>query len=167
VTPADVAIAVRSLARRWRELLAGVNEREDDGEAILREVGDDGWSAVSRVCHLVNVFHRTADDLERVWVHDRPALHDPTAEPRHYSAASLPILSLLTSLAGAADRLGAVVEHYAGRQWERAGKRGEQVVPALELGRAAVHEAAHHLRRCRDELARRCKHPLDGEEDGT
>lgn len=166
LAPPDAAVAARSLARRWRELLDGVAQREEDGEMLLRRRFDSGWSPLERAGHVTGVFEHTAEGLLRVWERERPALDGPGGDDAGRGlAVTTGRGDLLAHLGGAAERLARVVEHYDGAEWDRTGLRAGQEVTAWQLAAEAVYEASHHLRACNDELAAACGHPLDGEEN--
>jgi hypothetical protein len=164
LAPSDIHVAVRSLARRWRELLSIVVESEDDGEALLRQRAADGWSAVDRVSHVTDTFTTAAGQLEQVWEHDTPTLDAVADADTGRGGGNRPLGELLDRLGGGADRLARAVDRYDGDQWGRAGRRDGHTVTALYLAREAVHDASHHLRACRDDLSERCGRPLDEEE---
>lgn len=164
--PGDAAVAARSLARRWRELLDGVAAREDDGELLLRRRLDRGWSPLERAGHVTGVFEHTAEELLRVWEHEQPLLGEPGGDDAGRGlAVKRERGDLLAQLGAAAERLARVIERYEGPDWDRAGVRGDEPVSAWQLATDAIHEGSHHLRACRDELAAACAHPVDGEED--
>lgn len=164
LSPPDAAVAARSLARRWRELLEGVVDREDDGEALLRQRATSGWSPLERVSHVVEVFEGKAERLLRVWEHEHPVLDEVGIDAGRATAARSKPDDLLAQLSGAAERLARVIDRYDGTEWDRTGLRDGHPVTAWQLAAEAIHEASHHLRACRDELAAVCQHPIDGEE---
>jgi len=164
LAPSDAVVAARSLARRWRELLDAVVEREDDAQSLLRQRFAGGWSPLERVGHVSDVFERQAERLMRVWQQERPALDEVRSEARPASAAAAHA-DLLAQLDAAAERLAKVIERFDGGDWDRAGARAGQPVTAWQLVAEAVHEASHHLRACRDELSAVSAHHVDAEEE--
>lgn len=165
LAPTDAAVAARSLARRWRELLDSVAECEDDGEALLRQRLAGGWSPLERVGHVVDVFERKAQRLMRVWETERPVLDEVGINAGRASAATGDRADLVAHLGAAAEQLASVIERYDGEEWHRTGVRAGQPVTAWQLAAEAIHEASHHLRSCRDDLAAVCAHPRDGQEE--
>lgn len=160
VNPADAAVAVRSYARRWRELFRRVADDEAAGEVMLHWQLASGWRPVDRVRRLVHVFDRLATQLELVWAKDDPyldALGDvPAAVPSGSEDA-------LCELDRATERLAEVIDRYEGDQWCRVGDRIGGPVTALQIAREAVHEGSHQLRACRRDLEKACERMLDDE----
>ena len=162
LSPADAAVAARSLARRWRELLTGVAELED-GEALLRRRLIGGSSPLELAGHVGDEFSRTADLLERVWAQDQPSLDEPKATSA--AADSSSVDDLVTAWAAAAERLADSIERYDPDQWDRTGVGAGRPFSALELARGAIHRGVHNLRTCGRSLAAARGRPVDIDED--
>ena len=159
--PADAAVAARSLARRWRELLSAIVEREDAGGALLSRRLPSGWSTLEQAAHVAAVFDRHAQLLERVWIRQQPLIDETSTQACH-ARESTPLLDeALAALASAGETLAGRIQAFDVDDWDRAGTSGEERITALELTHHAIHEGVHHLRVTRDELAPLCKHPLD------
>ena len=164
LAPGDAATAARSFARRWRELLDGVAEREEGGEMLLRQRSATGWSALERAGHVATTLEHGSEVLLQVWEHERPALDEAgSADTGRSLALQADRGVLLARLSAAAERLARVIERYEGPDWARTGLRAGQPISAWELATQVVHEASHHLRACRHELAAVCTHSIESE----
>lgn len=158
VAPSDAAVAARSFARRWRELFAAVTEHEERGSALLVEPFAGGVSPVDRAARVVGAFGQAADDLERIWAHDSPAL---AGTERNLAGGPSAILA---ELGRASERLARAIERFESDQWGRTGLRDDQPITALEVARDAIHVGSHELRACRRGLQEACERPLDESE---
>lgn len=79
-------------------------------------------SPLERVGHLVEVFKRTVEQLERVRQRECPTLDEFSADAGHGSAAAMPRAELVARLGVAAERLARVIDGYDGAQGDRAGR---------------------------------------------
>jgi hypothetical protein len=146
--PADAAVAARSLARRWGELLTRVAASRD-AAALLNRRLPSGTTVVERAAAIASAFERHANELRQVWAHDGVELGDA---PPPAVSAPVDVATLARRLHDAGEQLAAAIERYHPFQWDHAGRRGGQAIGALELAREAVHEASHWLRIGTDEI---------------
>jgi len=119
VSPSDAAVALRSLPRRYRELVD-----PDDPDPNIDVEARAATSAIAALGH----------DLEQVLVLDRPTLGPPSP------------LGPDDDLASVTTRVADLVGRQPADAWSRVGVRDGEPVTALDLLREAVHAGVHHLR---------------------
>lgn len=158
VSPADLAVAVRSYPRRWRELFRRVADDEAVGEAMLHWQLGSGWRPVDRVRRLVHVFDRLGTQLELVWAKEDPYLDALGDVPEATSSVTDDALGELDR---AAERLSEIIGRFDADQWTRTGDRIGGPVTALQIAVEAVHEGSHELKACARDLDEVCGHALD------
>lgn len=148
LTPNDGIRTIRSLPRRWREVLTGFQQVDERSEQLLREPLGNGPSALGHAVLVADVLGRTADELEQLWIHDRPALDVavPSSRAGDLESRTASVDAVLDSLSEQAERFVARAERFNGTDWLRTGTRGQQEVTALAVLRRAVHEGTHRLR---------------------
>ena len=153
VSPADAAVTVRSLPRRFLGVFASAPPPDDPGgDDLVRRVGPDGHAALDHLALVTRGLVLVDHALGQVMVQDSPHLHAAVTDPgaRDY----VPVGGHDPTAADLLDELGTVAESLATRiertpagDWSRAGRiGGEATVTALDLAREAVKTGIHHLR---------------------
>ncbi|HVM09067.1 MAG TPA: DinB family protein [Acidimicrobiales bacterium] len=143
VSPADAVVALRSLARRWRSALAfDLDAAEPEAVLTARPLG--GWSALEHAGHVRDVLHALCIRLQRVLREDEPVLPDTHITPPSGANEQGPGV-VLAALAHTTEQFAQTVEMTPTTEWHRAGRRGADMVTAIDLVREAVHEGVHHL----------------------
>lgn len=143
VPPTDIAVALRSFARRFRGVLSPVDDV--DARRMSEAPTSGEWSALEHAGHVRDVLHALDLRLQRVLREDNPALAaTPDTPPTRGVAAD--IATVIAELDANAKHLAATVERVQGKEWDRTGQRDRASVTALDIAREAVHEGSHHLR---------------------
>jgi len=153
VSPADAAVTMRSLPRRFRSVFASAPTPDDPGgDELVRRVGPDGHAALDHLALATRGLVLIGHALGQVLVQDDPYLHAGVTDPgaRDYA----PVIGheptaadLLDELAIVAEALATRIERTPAGDWSRAGRiGGEATVTALDLAREAVKTGIHHLR---------------------
>ena len=140
VSPGDAAVAIRSYPRRYRALLAGIDEQD---ESLLLETGPDGGlSAAGHAAHVADTFDACAKAIEQITTADGPTVAlDPTSP----SVSSVD--DALSQLSHAATALALTIEGVQGKAWKRTGMTSASgEVSALQVAQHAVHDGHHHLK---------------------
>ena len=156
LTPDDGVRIIRSLPRRWREVLTAFQQIDEHSDELLREPLGNGPSALEHAALVAEVLGRTADELEQLWIDDRPALDVavPSSRAGDVESPTEDVDAVLDSLSEQAERVVVSAERFNGTDWLRAGTRGQDEVTALAVLRRAVHEAMHRLRETEQGLIR-------------
>jgi hypothetical protein len=123
VSPADAIVALRSLPRRFHELID-----PDDPDPTIDVEAEQAAAEIERL----------GRDLEQVLVLDHPTLQGSTSEGTDLGDA-------VTTVADLASRQPADA-------WARTALRNGETVSALDLLREAVHAGVHHLRVARGDF---------------
>lgn len=149
-SPADIAVTMRSLPRRFGEALAPRDdETDDDVEALARRVGPDGASALDHVADTGRTLALLAGALTQVVAGKRPVLHDAVVDPaaRTWQLDATDLEGELALLADEALELAGRVERTSVEQWDEVGRVvGGDERTALDLAREAVRTAITGLR---------------------
>jgi hypothetical protein len=161
LTPADAAVTLRGLERRYRGLFAGLGEDDSPDDVAHRRV--DGWSAIDHVVAAARAIGAADRALAKVLTSDAPDLDPGDVEPQARPVAPTGTVHERLSELGyeavvLADRIASVP---AG-DWVRRGRiAGEgKEVTALDLVRSAVDAGVTQL-----EGARRVLHAVAGPPD--
>ncbi len=141
VKPPDASAALRSYPRRYRRLLARVDD--DEGARVVTERPAPGrWSALEHGAHVADVLGTVEEAVGRIHVHDEPSVEIGVGPPR-----AGPVDEVLGRIRTASDLLAARVDGIQGRDWQRRGRLATgRPVSAMDLSRHAVHVGTHHLR---------------------
>lgn len=139
--PPDASAALRSYPRRYRRLLARLDD--DEGARVVRErPGTGRWSALEHGAHVADVMGAVAKAVEQVQLRDEPSVDVGVGPPR--TAA---VDEVLDRIRTECDGLAARVDNIEGRQWQRHGwLRSGLQVSTMDLVRHAVHVGTHHRR---------------------
>jgi hypothetical protein len=137
LSPADAAVALRSLPRRFREAAEPVEEVAGpsvDAAAVLAAAGQ-----------AADAIGELGEDLRRVLVEDDPALSTSGAEATAVRHGGDPATAL-ERLAAAATTVADLISAQPADAWTRTGVRSDGPVTAADLAREAVHAGVHRLR---------------------
>ena len=141
VSPGDAAVALRSYPRRYRLLLVRPDD-EEGARVVTQRPAPDQWSALEHAAHVAGVAEAVAEAVERIRVHDVPAVSLDHGSPRAET-----VDDVLDRLAASHERLATLVDRIQGKEWQRPGRLpGGETATALDLVRHAVHAGAHHRR---------------------
>lgn len=146
LSPADAVATLRSLARRYRAVLAPLTPDDPIAERAQR-LDPTGWSAAEHLAHAASDLELFTRSIDQVLVADGPALHPDVldAADRAWPPNDAPLDDELTRLGAAAEALAARVEHVDAGDWDRTGRANGTVVDALTLLRSAVRSGLDHL----------------------
>jgi hypothetical protein len=137
--PSDAIAALRSFPRRFSALIESNGDdgaRSDDDVAVARAAALPAAEGAARTITALGA------DLRRVLVENDPAL-TTTGEPGpSVTGTGDDALDHLREATTAAAELASSAH---GKDWERRGKRGDDVVTALQVLGEAVHTGVHHL----------------------
>lgn len=166
VWPRDAAVALRSYPRRFRALLASLDEDERPDD-LAHRAGAGGRSALDHAADVAATCRLVADAVRRVLTADRPEV---PAEAASGEARSSPAVGgsrttegVLADLATAAQALADVAEGAPADDWRRTGVvagRGTEV-SALDLLREAVRTGHVRLRDAQQVLSEVRGRPVD------
>jgi hypothetical protein len=146
LSPADGAVTMRSLPRRFGEALAA--GPDEDAEALARVIGPDGASALDHVADTGRMLALFGAALGEVVSGRHPVLPAAITDPgaRHWEHAAADLegeLSLLTDEAGS---LAGRVERTSAEKWTEVGRVvGGTELTALDLVKEAVQVAVAGL----------------------
>jgi hypothetical protein len=147
VPPDHLAVAVRSLGRRYRAPFTRGLPGEDLDAVVRRAPRPGVWSALEYGAHVVDVF-RVFDDRIRCALARRPP-DQPVVDWESRVAATSPGLDrgrVAADLAEAADSLATTLDEVNGDEWLLEGLTGRgRSVAVADLGTIVVHEGSHHL----------------------
>ena len=146
LSPADVAVTMRSLPRRFGEAVAP--RGDEDAEALARVVGPDGASALDHVADTGRMLALVNGAVGEVVSGRRPVLHAALTEPgaRHWEHAATDLEGELGLLADEAEAVAARVEHTSAEQWTEVGRvAGGTELTALDLAKEGVRIAVTGL----------------------
>ncbi len=160
VSPADAAVTLRSLPRRYRALFAAAATPDDPGgDELVRRVGPDGRAALDHLALATRGLVLVGHALGQVLVQDSPFVHAAVTDPaaRDYAPVAghdATVADLLDELATVAEALATRIERTAAGDWSRTGRSdGATTVTALDLAREAVRTGVAHLRAAETTLA--------------
>lgn len=148
--PADAVVALRSLGRRWRGLLAGLGEDESPDDLAHRS-GPDGRSALDHAVHATRTLSLLGRAVEQVLVDDQPVLHPAVGDPSQRAwdtDAAATVDDAIDELAHEAGRLADRIERVTADEWKRGARVAGQDadVGALEVLWDAVDTAVADLK---------------------
>lgn len=160
VSPADAAVTLRSLPRRYRGLFAAAARPDDPGgDDLVRRLGPDGHAALDHLALATRGLVVIGHALGQVLIQDDPYLHvavtDATAREYAPVAGHDPTAAdLLGELATVAEALATRIERTPAGDWSRTGRtEGTTAVTALDLAREAVRTGIAHLKAAEATLA--------------
>jgi hypothetical protein len=133
VSPPDAVVTLRSLPRRFNELL---EEAEPDQRPPILDHAGQAAEAVAEI----GAAPRLA------LIEDSPALDSPTADAATRDRPGGVADSALDRLAAAVDTVVGAVANQPGEAWNRPATTPAGPTTAGDLLRAAAHAGVHHLR---------------------
>ncbi|MDQ2649640.1 MAG: hypothetical protein M3Z03_08795 [Actinomycetota bacterium] len=154
--PSDAVVALRSLPRRFRGLVAGLGDDESP-EALVQRPGADGSSALAHLVAATRGVAAAGRGLDAIQHGDAPIV-DPVDLAPDGSTGSLD--ERLAELGWETDAAADAVERVDAGAWSRTGQvAGGDSVTALELVWQAVDAAVAHLKAAEQALdeARRAR----------
>jgi len=145
--PRDTVVAVRSLPRRWRGLVAKAGDNEDTEDLLRRRSADGGPSTLEHACRVAAVMRLLDGHVRRTAVSDQPDLSPADAPAGEVEAcAGKAPDAVLDQLAGGAEALAATLDGIPSGAWLRPATLDGRLTDVRGLARAAAHEGTHHLR---------------------
>lgn len=142
LSPADVAVTMRSLPRRFGEALTA--RGDEDAEALARVIGPDGASALDHLADTGRILALFSGALGEVVSGRQPVLHAALTDPgaRQWEQAATDLDGELGLLTDEAEGLAGRVERTSADQWTEVGRVvGGTELTALELAKEAVQVA--------------------------
>lgn len=159
LAPSDASAALRSYARRYRQLLAPV--ADDDVEEVAHRVGPEGRSAIEIVTEVTRTLVLLHEATRRITVHDTPVLHPAVIDrtQRRWEAAPPERLDdVLGLLSDATASFADDVDRVSADGWTRRGTVAgggsttaiDVVREAVQVGRDGLDAATRTLDAVRD-----------------
>jgi hypothetical protein len=150
LSPADAAVALRSLDRRYRAALAGREDDESPDDLALRP-GPDGWSALGHVVAAARAIAACAAALDEVQREELAEVDRSVVEADRRPVDPTPTGTVderVSELAWEADALADRIKRVPADRWGRSGRISGtgRAVGSLDLVRAAVEAGVTHLR---------------------
>jgi hypothetical protein len=153
LTPADAAVTLRGLERRYRALFAGLGDDESPDDVAHRRV--DGWSAIDHVVAAARAIAASDRALARVLTSDHPALDAADIDPQTRPVAPTgTVHERLSELGYEAVALAGRIEDAGAQEWARQGSVAgtDRQLTALDVVRAAIDAGVTHLDEARTVL---------------
>ncbi len=156
--PADAIVALRSMERRWRHLLAPDGPEDQPRHDAAHTITSDGHSPLDHLAAATRTFIFHGRALEQTLIDDEPLLHPGVADPaeREWPPAEGTVAEQLAELAWASDHLATRATHVEADAWRRIGRVAghPSITPtALALLWQAVDAGVDHLRAAERGLA--------------
>ncbi len=147
----DIAVALRSYPRRFRETLASVSQaRGLPAEELVGRIGADGHCGMDLLLDVVNTLTLLDRSLDEVLRADDPALHPGVLDPSLRDWAPPPGLSLETLLDMLDDQcadLAAAVDEVSSVDWVRSAHIADgPSLTAITIAQEATRVGAEGLR---------------------
>lgn len=147
--PSDAVVALRSLDRRFRGLLAGRSEDEAADDLACR-IGRSGRSALDHVVAATRTITFLGRALEQVLIDDDPVLHPAVLDvaARDWPDAEGSVDERVSELGWEADALADKVTRVPAADWARRARVAahDTTVSALDVVWDAVDSAVGHLK---------------------
>jgi hypothetical protein len=157
LTPADAAVALRGLERRYRALFAGLGDDESPDDVAHRRV--EGWSAIDHIVAAARAIGGYERTLHAVLTRDTPELSpadlDDDTHPQPVAPTGT-VHERLSELGMEAVSMAGRIEGVPASDWTREGVVGEgsgRRVTAMDLVRAGVEAGVSHLDAARKVLS--------------
>ena len=165
LTPADAAVTLRGLERRYRGLFTGVGDDETPDDVAHRRV--DGWSAIDHVVAAARAIGAADRSLAKVLTLDTPSLDPADVVPASRPQPMAPtgtVHERLSELGYEATALADLIGGASAREWAREGVVADEpprTITALDVVRAAIDAGIGHLDAARKVLAAAVARPPD------
>jgi hypothetical protein len=143
----DAEVALRSLARRYREAIAGP-EGDDGWERILRTVPNGATrSALGWVVHVSAMLAAVGQALAQLPMASKPALDLAALRARRAEpSTSLSLEAIERELKSSAEMAAGALDARRGDDWERSFIVDGAPMSVAVAVSGVVHEAVRHLR---------------------
>ena len=140
VTPDQLADRLHENTRAWYPVLA-------DADFAVRPA-QHVWSRLEYACHVRDVHRIFAERVRLTLEQDLPTFtawdQDAAADEEEYGLQDPAVVG--TELVERAAEAAALYASISGDQWQRTGRRSDNVAFTVEaLGKYHLHEAVHHL----------------------
>jgi hypothetical protein len=170
ISPKDAIQALRSYPRRYRAVLKGfVEDDDDDPDAVIRRRPDPKtWSALEYAAHVADVFDDMDSVFRRMLVEDDPRIPDswdPDQRATEQRYNEQDAKAVLDRLQANAERAAATLEGVSPDDWKRTAQFDFGRRDLLDMARNAVHEGYHHLRDVERVLRAVVGKPISFDED--
>ncbi len=157
LAPADAAVALRSLPRRFRALFTG-REHDEGPDDLAQRPGADGWTAVGHITAASRAIALVNQALQEVLRLDDPTIDRAVIERSRHVEDPAPggsVEERLSELGWETDALAETVDGVAAHDWSRSGSVAghDEPVSALDLVRSAVEAGVDHLKAAEKTLA--------------
>jgi len=147
VSPSDAAVTLRSLRRRFNEVLTRPAVVEAPGDPLHRRPADGGLSPVEHAAWVATALPAVDRALRQVLVESNPEIDLPPVDvPAPVEGGDLDAHAVVEVLGDAADALAGTIAGVNGADWTRTGHSQDGPVTALDVGRLAVRIGVEHLR---------------------
>lgn len=150
LTPADAAVTLRGIERRFRALLAGLGDDESPDDVAYRTVG--GWSAADHIAAAARAVGAADRALAAVLRSDAATVPasviDPAAAGPPAPGTSGSVEDRLAELGLEANAAADRISDVPARDWARTAivEGSGRTVTALDIPRAAVDAVVTHVR---------------------
>ncbi|HLM64154.1 MAG TPA: hypothetical protein VK306_07635 [Acidimicrobiales bacterium] len=156
LTPADAAVALRGLERRYRALFAGLGEDESPDDLAHRRV--EGWSAIDHIVAAARAIGGYERAMHAVLTRDTPELSpaDLDDDPHPPLAPTGTVHERISELGMETVSMAERIEGVPASDWTREGVVGDgpdRRVTSMDLVRGAVDAGVSHLDAARNVLS--------------
>jgi hypothetical protein len=146
ISPADAAVTLRSLPRRFASELATPDDDRPD-EVVHRRPPGGGLSAIEHSAWVASGLPRLGQALHQVLFENDPVIEVPPlvpVPPLEHAHRSVP--ETVEAIAANARPLADVIDGVDGDDWLRPATLNGQKVTALDVAHGAVQLGIYHLR---------------------
>lgn len=154
VSPSDAIVTLRSLRRRFREVLTRPGVLEAPGDQIHLRPGDGRLSPAEHAAWTVTALSAVHRVLRTVQVEANPSIELPPVDVRPpVDSGDQGAETLAAAVGDAAEALADDMAGTPGSDWTRIAQTPQGPVTALDIARLAVRIGAEHLRAAEQALA--------------
>jgi hypothetical protein len=147
ISPADAAVTLRSLPRRFAAELATPDDDDRPDDALHRRPLGGGLSAIEHAAWVASALPGLGQALHRVLFDTDPAIEVPALDPEPpVDHADRSAEDTVAAIAAATGPLADVIDGVDGNDWRRPGLLIGKDVTALDVAQGAVQLAVYHLR---------------------
>jgi hypothetical protein len=147
ISPADTAVTLRSLPRRFASELATPDDDDRPDDVVHRRPPGGGLSAIEHAAWVASALPRLGQALHQVLFGTDPVIEVPPLDPvppLEHALRTVP--ETVEAIAVNARPLADVIDGVDGDDWLRPGTLNGQKVTALDVARGAVQLSIYHLR---------------------